>query len=135
MSCDYSFSNSGIHALVANYARMLKDDKTQFVQTLFRAVKLNKLDVLRILGQIVRKSGLNLSHKDLREPESSATVLHVALLYNHTEIVDYIIANASHEIIMAKYENDEYLNQTGLHVAVANGNVEMVEKLLQVGVM
>ena len=38
----------GLQALVANYARMLYEDRDQFVTTLFRAVKLNKLDVLRI---------------------------------------------------------------------------------------
>ena len=120
----------GLQALVANYARMLYEDRDQFVTTLFRAVKLNKLDVLRILCKIVQKSGLSLSFRELREPESSATVLHVALLYNHTNVVDYIIQQANTELLMAKYENEEYMNQTGLHVAVANGNVEMVKKLL-----
>ncbi len=121
----------GVQALVANYARMLHEDREQFVTTLFRAVKLNKLDVLRILCKIVQKSGLELSYRELREPESSATVLHVALLYNHHDVVDFIVQQATTELLMAKYENEEYKNQTGLHVAVANGNVELVEKLLQ----
>jgi len=41
------------HSLVANYARMLVDDRPRFVETLFRAVKLNKLDVTKILCKIV----------------------------------------------------------------------------------
>ena len=41
------------HSLVANYARMLVDDRPRFVETLFRAVKLNKLDVTKILCRIV----------------------------------------------------------------------------------
>ena len=120
----------GLQALVANYARMLYEDRSQFVTTLFRAVKLNKLDVLRILCIIVQKSGLCLSYRELREPESSATVLHVALLYNHHDVVDFILQKANPDLLMAKYENEEYKNQTGLHVAVANGNVNMVQKLL-----
>ncbi len=67
----------------------------RFVATLFRAVKLNKLDVLRILVRIVHKSGLRLSMRELREPESSATVLHVAMLYNHASVVEYIIQQVS----------------------------------------
>lgn len=41
------------HSLVAIYARMLVDDRPRFVETLFRAVKLNKLDVTKILCKIV----------------------------------------------------------------------------------
>ena len=120
----------GLNGLVANYARMLFEDKPGFLETLFRAVKLNKLDVVKILCKIIQKSGLKLASRELREQESSATILHVALLYNHTEIVDYLLRTKESGLIMAKYENDQYRNQTGLHVAVANGNPEMVEKLL-----
>jgi len=42
------------HSLVANYARMLIEDRLRFVETLFRAVKLNKLDVTKILCKIVQ---------------------------------------------------------------------------------
>jgi len=42
------------HSLVANYARMLFEDRSRFVETLFRAVKLNKLDVTKILCKIVQ---------------------------------------------------------------------------------
>jgi len=42
------------HSLVANYARMLIEDRSLFVETLFRAVKLNKLDVTKILCKIVQ---------------------------------------------------------------------------------
>ena len=44
------------HSLVANYARMLAEDRPRFVETLFRAVKLNKLDVTKILCKIVQVS-------------------------------------------------------------------------------
>ena len=121
----------GLQALVANYARMLHEDKAQFVETLFRAVKINKTDVFRILCKIVQKSGFKLSSAELREPESSATILHVALLYNHIEIVDLLLEMKESELILAKYETQDYHNQTGLHVAVANGNTTIVEKLLQ----
>ena len=120
----------GLTGLVANYARMLYEERAGFIETLFRAVKLNKLDVVRILCKIVYKSGLKVASRELREPESSATIMHVALLYNHTDIVDFLIATRETNLIMAKYESEEYRNQTGLHVAVANGNPEMVEKLL-----
>ena len=120
----------GLQALVANYARMLHEDKAQFVETLFRAVKLNKLDVTRILCKITQKSGFQLSSNELREPESSATILHVALLYNHDEIIDFLLEQHDSNLILAKYETVEYHNQTGLHVAVANGNPKIVEKLL-----
>lgn len=120
----------GLQGLVANYARMLVEDKQGFLETLFRAVKLNKLDVVKILCKIIQKSGLKLASRELREQESSATVLHVALLYNHTDVVDFLLETKESGLIMAKYENDQYRNQTGLHVAVANGNPVMVEKLL-----
>jgi len=42
------------HSLVANYARMLAEDRPRFVETLFRAVKLNKLDVTKILCKIAQ---------------------------------------------------------------------------------
>lgn len=42
------------HSLVANYARMLAEDRSRFVETLFRAVKLDKLDVTKILCKIVQ---------------------------------------------------------------------------------
>ncbi len=119
-----------LQALVGNYARMLHEDKHAFRQTMFRAVKLDKLDVVKILCKIVTKSGLKLSSNELREPESSATILHVALLYNHKDIVQYLVARKESDLIMAKYENEQYLNQTALHVAVANGNLAVVESLL-----
>ena len=37
----------GLKALVANYARMLYEERAQFVETLFRAVKLNKVGINR----------------------------------------------------------------------------------------
>ncbi|ELT88527.1 hypothetical protein CAPTEDRAFT_209645 [Capitella teleta] len=122
----------GPQALIANYARMLYTNRPLFVETLFRAVKLDKLDVSRILCRIVLKSGMKLSHEDFREPESSATILHVALLYNHASIIDSLLRLGDSELILAKYETAEYRNQTSLHVAVANGNPELVEKLLLV---
>jgi len=87
----------------------------------------------------LQKSGLKLGHRDLREPESSATILHVALLYNHIEIVDYLIGHGDRDLLLACYETPEYRNQTCLHVAVANGNDAVVERLIlaldsQVGV-
>jgi len=42
------------HSLVANYARMLVEDRPRFVETLFRAVKLDKLDVTKILCKIAQ---------------------------------------------------------------------------------
>ena len=42
------------HSIVANYARMLCDNRSMFVETLFRAVKLNKLDVTKVLCKIVQ---------------------------------------------------------------------------------
>jgi hypothetical protein len=44
------------HSIVANYARMLCDNRPQFVETMFRAVKLNKLDVTKILCKIIQVS-------------------------------------------------------------------------------
>lgn len=119
-----------LQALVANYAKMLYQERTQFVDTMFRAVKLNKVDVLKILCKIVQKSDFALSSYDFREPESSATILHVALLYNHAEIIDFLLSLNDPDLILAKYETDEYRNQTGLHVAVANGDEKVIEKLL-----
>ena len=121
----------GLQALLANYARMLYEEKVNFVKTLFRAVKLNKLDVTRILCKIIQKSGLTLSCKKLREPQSSATVLHVAVLYNSVDIVNYLVRQQDTELIMAKYETEEYRNQTVLHVAVAGGNTDLVRVLLE----
>ena len=119
-----------VSVLVANYARMLVEELAQFVDTMFRAIKLNNFDVSKILCKIVQKSGLKLSNDALREPESSATVLHVALLYNHENLVDYLLQSKDVDLILAKYTNEEYRNQTSLHVAVANGNISVVEKLL-----
>jgi len=73
---------------------------------------------------------VKLGHRDLRETESSATILHVALLYNHTAIVDFLLSTGDRELMLAKYETDEYRNQTCLHVAVANGNPTVVERLM-----
>ena len=120
----------GVKSLVANFAKMLFQDREHFIETMFRAVKLNKLDVVRILCKIVQKANLKLSHDSLREPESSATILHVALLYNHTDIVDFLLLLKEPDLILAKYETSQYHNQTGLHVAVANGDITVVEKLL-----
>jgi len=53
---DHSIPNP--HSLVANYARMLIDDRPRFVETLFRAIKLNKLDVTKILCKIVQVNNL-----------------------------------------------------------------------------
>jgi len=66
----------------------------------------------------------------LRETESSATILHVALLYNHPAIVDFLLSNGDRDLMLAKYETGEYRNQTSLHVAVANGNLTIVEQLM-----
>ena len=121
----------GLQALLANYARMLFIDRENFVKTLFRAVKLNKLDVTRILCKIVQKSDMTLSCKKLREPQSSATVLHVAVLYDSVDIVNYLVKQQDTELIMAKYETEEYRNQTVMHVAVAGGNTNLLRVLLE----
>ena len=89
-----------------------------------------QVDVTRILCKIVSRSGLKLSGPDLREPESSATILHVALLYNHADIIDFLVGLRDQDLILAKYETGEYLNQTALHVAVANGDPSQIEKLV-----
>ena len=120
----------GLQALVANYAKMLYEEQSQFIDTLFRAVKLNKVDVVKILCKIVSKSGMKLSSHDMREQESSASILHVALLYNHADMIDFLLSLQDPDLILAKYETDEYHNQTGLHVAVSNGDVKVIEKLL-----
>jgi len=78
----------------------------------------------------MQKSGLKLGHRDFRESESSATILHVALLYNHTAVVDFLLSTGDRDLILAKYETAEYRNQTSLHVAVANGNPSVVERLM-----
>ena len=72
-----------------------------------------------------------MGHRDFRETQSSATILHVALLYNHTAIVDFLVDSGDRDLILAKYETAEYRNQTCLHVAVANGNPTIVEQLMQ----
>ena len=86
--------------------------------------------MVKILVQLVTRKGIKLSSDAMREPESSATVLHVALLYNHADIVDYLIGLQDRDLILAVYNNAEYRNQTALHVAVANGNHNLVQKLL-----
>jgi len=126
---DRSFSDP--QAVVANYARMLSENRPKFVEMMFRAVKLNKLDVTKVLCKIIQKSGLKLGDDDFRETESSATILHVALLYNHVDIVDFLLNTGDRDLILAKYETKEYHNQTSLHVAVANGNPDLVEKVIK----
>lgn len=120
----------GPQAVLANYARMLVESRPQFVETMFRAVKLNNVSVTRILCKIIQRCGLRLGQPDFREPESSATILHVALLYNHLDIVDFLLELGDRDLILAKYETSEYHNQTSLHVAVANGNPDIVERLI-----
>ena len=120
----------GVQSLVANYAQMLYKDKPKFIDTLFRAVKLNKVDVIKILCKIVQRAGLKLHEPEMREPDSSATILHVALLYNHAETIDFLLQMKDPDLILAKYDTEEYHNQTGLHVAVANGDAKVIEKLL-----
>ena len=78
----------------------------------------------------IQKSGLKLGQRDFREPESSATILHVALLYNHADIVNFLIGLGDRDLLLARYETAEYRNQTCLHVAVANGNDAVVESLI-----
>ena len=116
--------------LLSNYAQMLRKDRPQFLETLYRAVKLDKVEALRVLCRIVERSGLSLDSSEMREPESSATILHVALLYNHHDAVDFLLKTKSSSLILAKYETCEYRNQTGLHLAVSNGNRDVIEKLL-----
>ena len=71
-----------------------------------------------------------MGHRDFRETESSATILHVALLYNHIAVVDFLLSTGDRDLMLAKYETKEYRNQTCLHVAVANGNPSVVERLI-----
>ena len=130
MNADDAVPSTGMSGLVVTYAKMLFTNRVKFIETLFRSVKLNRLDVVRVLCKIVSKSGLRLGYKDLREPESSATVLHVALLYNHTDVARFLLGLDDRDLILAKYTTDEYRNQTSLHVAVANGNNALVDSLL-----
>ena len=86
--------------------------------------------MVKILVQLVTRKNIKLSSEAMREPESSATVLHVALLYNHEDIVEYLVGLGDRDLILAVYNNAEYKNQTALHVAVANGNHRLVQLLL-----
>lgn len=97
-----------LQALLQTYAKMLRENRLQFVETLFRAVKLDKLEVLRILCKIVQRVGLTLSDYQLREPESSATILHVALLYNHASAVKHLLKLNDKKLLLATYETAEY---------------------------
>ncbi len=119
-----------LKSMVASYSKMLTEDRAQFLETMFRAVKLNNLGVTKILCKIVQKNGLRLSSFPLREPESSATILHVALLYNNESIVRMLLELKDRELILAKYESSEYRNQTALHLAVANENPGLIERIL-----
>ncbi|ELT95253.1 hypothetical protein CAPTEDRAFT_212083, partial [Capitella teleta] len=120
-----------IQMLVLNYNRMLAVDPGKFKETFFRAVKLNGLEVVKILCQLVMRKNIALGSDLMRETESSATVLHVALLYNHVDIIQYLISLADKDLLMASYTTEEYRNQSTLHVAVANGNLSVVEMLLK----
>ena len=116
--------------IVLNYNRMLDLKPEQFVDTLFRAVKLNGVDVVKVMCQLAIRKNYKLSSDDMREPESSATVLHVALLYDNDEIVHHLLDINDRDLIMSTYINDDYKDQTVLHVAVANGNSHLVARLL-----
>ncbi|KAK2149032.1 hypothetical protein LSH36_471g04014 [Paralvinella palmiformis] len=119
-----------VQQMVINFSRMLDSDRDQFADVLFRAVKLNGIAVVKILCQLVARKGLKLSSEQLRERESSATVLHVALLCNHELLASYLIDLDDKDLIMSVYTKPEYRKQTTLHVAIGNGNRRLVNRLL-----
>ncbi|ELU16973.1 hypothetical protein CAPTEDRAFT_226671 [Capitella teleta] len=119
-----------IQMMIMNYNRMLEENMEEFRETLFRAVKLNGVDVVKILLRLVQRKKISLASESMREPESSATILHVALLLNLEAMVKYLIQFGDKDLIMATYTKDDYHNQTTLHVAVANGNLNIIELLL-----
>ncbi|ELU10676.1 hypothetical protein CAPTEDRAFT_220668 [Capitella teleta] len=117
--------------MIYNYNRMLEDDPDEFRDVLFRAVKLNGVEVVKLLCRLAARKGVKLGSLEMREPASSATVLHVALLYNNEAIAEHLIRMGDTDLLLATYTRKEYENQTALHLAVANGNLKLVDILLR----
>lgn len=54
--------------LIINYSRMLDERPEEFRDTLFRAVKLNGLDVVKLLCRLVKRKNIELGSDEMREP-------------------------------------------------------------------
>jgi hypothetical protein len=86
---------------------------------LVRSVKLNKNDATMRILTALEQNDEDLCDKKYREKESTASLLHVALLYQRTELCKKLIYKFP-GLLKVKYTSEDYRNQTCFHIAAAN---------------
>ncbi|XP_064650729.1 transient receptor potential cation channel subfamily V member 5-like [Lineus longissimus] len=86
---------------------------------LIRSVKLDKTDATMRILKALKQSKEDLCDAKYREKESTASLLHVALLYQRTYLCKMLIGQYP-GLLKGKYTSDDYRNQTCFHIAAAN---------------
>ncbi|CAH1774436.1 unnamed protein product, partial [Owenia fusiformis] len=130
------------YRIITQFEKLLQDDPEKFALSLGRAVRTNNIAAVKVLCSILRKENFKysvfgeqkkykLTDAIFSEYESGATLLHLALMYNHTDICDHLIAFGGRDLIMATYTSEKYFNQTTLHIAVSNKNSVAIRALLK----
>jgi len=95
----------------------------QFQQGVWKAVRSGDRNELKIF---LRRPGFN----HMQRGTFGETILHVALLYNHTECAKLLI-DLYPSLIEAIYKHEQFKGETAVHIAVVNQNMEALQYLVK----
>ncbi|CAH1801494.1 unnamed protein product [Owenia fusiformis] len=102
---------------------------TKEVLTVSRLAYPNRLEALyKFISNI--DTNLCLANQQYLGPLSE-TALHVALLFNNSICAKFLIENGTKALLMHEYGCSEYRGTTALHLAVVNGNIDIIDSMMK----
>jgi hypothetical protein len=114
--------NQQVSAEPVTIKTLLQGNKRQIFDSLVQAVILDKYAAVTSIIKKLEKNGEDLLDDQYRETESTASLLHVALLYQRTEICEMLIDKFP-GLLKVMYRSKFYRMQTCFHIAAANGDI------------
>ncbi|ELT88104.1 hypothetical protein CAPTEDRAFT_202739 [Capitella teleta] len=82
-----------------------------------------------VICETLEEHGISLS-SDQVTGQMSETPLHVALIYNSTEVASVLMKFGKTELIIRRYQTSQCEGTTALHKAITKRNLELLEEML-----
>ena len=111
----------------------MTDSLPSLYQALLAAVNTDDLDALQLAIESVDNSAASLCDSQLRDPETSATILHHAMLNKKEKTTAYMVINESTELLQQEFDVDVGglpSKKTCLHLLTENGDYDLIKTMM-----
>ncbi|XP_052222253.1 transient receptor potential cation channel subfamily V member 5-like [Dreissena polymorpha] len=115
-----------------HYQRLVlnENDISLYFEELKNVVSCGEFEKVKILLDVLKRAGKTRTLASYRAHEGES-MLHIAAKFNQSsEITECLVKLCPELMTTARKESQNYFGQTALHVAIAKGNIEIVEVLL-----